>query len=133
MRKIILAGAILIAGLTVGACGSNSSTPSVPQTPATAAQAPSGDQAFLGAIDGQGNFGNLSQSDLIGLAKAACSDFDNGYTAEQVAQDAVDAVNNNPSLGLGYKDIGIIVGAGVVTYCPQYTAPLQAWVNTVGQ
>ena len=122
MKKIILTCAILVTGLSVAACGASGVTSNSPTA--------SPDQSYLNALLSQPDFANMKSSDLIGLGKAACGDFNIGYGPAQVAQDGINAVDANPGLGITYQDIGFLIGDAVANYCPQYTAETQSWANS---
>ena len=135
MRKIIFAAAVLTASLTAAACGSSTSPSSTLSVTPTTQAAPSSnpDQAYLNELSTNSDFNGLPSSGLIGLGQAACADLNGGSTPLQVAQDGVNAINNNPGLGLTYSDIGFLIGAATVAYCPQYTNEMRAWAASVSQ
>lgn len=143
MKKVIAVAVIVAGGIVFAACGGGSSSPSTtdstagtfPTTtttfiPSTTQPTTGGTQGYLNEVQTQSDLANVSSSTLVSLGNAACGDFDNGYSVEQVAQDGLNAVEQNPGLGISDHDIGFIIGAAVVNICPQYTQEVQSYLNS---
>lgn len=65
---------------------------------------------------------SISDAQIIELGKAVCSAFDSGASAEEIA---VTILDNDFPAELG----GAVMGAGIVTYCPQYKGEMDALVE----
>lgn len=63
---------------------------------------------------------NTSNANLIRLAHSVCSAFDAGASWNDIVSMAMSSTSNvRVATALGY-----VVGAGVATYCPQYTGQI---------
>jgi hypothetical protein len=68
----------------------------------------------------------LSNSELLGLGDAACSDFEGGDSVQETINDAAAAVADN-SYGLDDQDMAVILVDATSTLCPTYEPQLQAY------
>jgi hypothetical protein len=101
------AGAVIALALFVTACGSPSPL------------ATERDQAFLNEVHGAAPdiAGYRSNSQLVSLGEAVCTDFQSGATVQQVA-DRIPLYEGQPALPS--DDLGAVMAAAVDQLCPKY-------------
>lgn len=77
------------------------------------------DQAFLNEVHGAAPdiASYRSNSQLVGLGEAVCTDFQSGATAQEVG-DRIPLYEGRPSLPPG--DLGAVMTAAVDRLCPKY-------------
>ena len=79
------------------------------------ANADSADDAFLQTLTKSGiTWPNGSDSTMVKVGHAVCTDWSNGFTFEQTLADA------KKGLGIDDKPAAQIMGAATGVYCPQY-------------
>ncbi|MGC8628439.1 MAG: DUF732 domain-containing protein [Acidimicrobiales bacterium] len=105
--RLARAGAVIALALLVTACGSSSTL--------TAEK----EQAFLDEVHGAAPdiAGYRSNSQLVSLGEAVCTDFQSGATVQQVA-DRVPLYEGQPALPS--DDLGAVMAAAVDQLCPKY-------------
>lgn len=116
MRKCLILPVVAALALAVTACDPLDDTAEASHTPAPTTAPVENvvdpDSLFLAVIDDE--IPGAGQAH-IRVAKAACEALDDGATIEQLI---VVALNSDSGLEPG--QIGTLLGAGVVAYCPEH-------------
>lgn len=81
---------------------------------APAASSADGDTAYLAALSAQGITWS-SDSTVIAVGHAVCTDWAGGNTLQQTYSDVRNALTN-----LSDDSVGFLIGAATAAYCPQY-------------
>lgn len=115
MKRFTAVFAAVLIVCSLGACSASSGSGG------------SADSQYLAAINSSSSdFAGIPDADLIELGHAACDDFAAGDSLNQVASDYNGAINKiGPNSGITIADGGILAGAGVNAYCPQYDNQIQ--------
>lgn len=131
MKRLLAAGAVVLALLTVGACGGSGDDliyHSDPPKTSVGASSPSPyydpssvdpalkRQLFLQTVR-SGEYGpqfsSISDDVLVELVQSTCDALDRGATATQLSEAGINS-------GFTPQQVGWVLGAGVAAYCPEY-------------
>lgn len=87
------------------------------------------DTQYLNEVDGQGgNLPSLSDSVLLSVGNAACSDFEGGNSVAETINDAASGAANN-SYGIDDQDMAVILLAATSVLCPAYGPQMEAYLD----
>jgi Protein of unknown function (DUF732) len=93
---------------------------------------PTADTQYLNEVDEQGgNLPSMSDSVLLSVGNAACSDFEDGNSVAETINDAASGAANN-SYGIDDQDMAVILLAATSILCPAYGPQMQAYLNGNG-
>lgn len=121
---ITVAPSTSAAAPTTSAATSEATTSAAPTTEASSSDTSLPDPAILASIfpsyvrDHVSGLGSASDDSLSKLGHAVCSDFEQGNTFLQTAQDVID------SLKVSDYEGGEFTGAAIAAYCPQFKSKI---------
>lgn len=134
-RTIAIAAAIAFSILSLSACSSSSSEPNppadnfyseppVPEIPATTPE-----EDFITTLRSFDNYiiAVTDDYELIKLGNQTCSILDMGYTIQDIMNELV--YNSSLSTEEDFEFAGLIVGAGVRHFCPEYITEVEAFLS----
>lgn len=122
---------VIIAATSAG--GHQDATSSDYSAPRPAATTPpTANQAFLADLEANDPEATSEGDTMtIRLGHDVCTDFANGFSAQNVMEDAASAAGTVDST-LSDDDMGAIVAAAVTDLCTQYKPQIEAWRQANG-
>lgn len=128
-NKLIAGSLIALSALFLTGCSSSSEPAPVVTKTVTAEPELTPEQEYIENIRSFGNYyvDNNSDADLISLGQQACTVLDSGYTIEDLVNQFV--YDSNLSGDEQFEFVGIIIGAGVRHFCPEYITEVQAYLT----
>lgn len=131
IKKYIIAGgavvALVLAGIVGGSISSNNSAKETPTPDYTVVEPEpvepiSLDEQYLFAVHYADNYivESNTDADLIAIGKQTCDTLDTGLTVQDLMFALVADADGSESDAY-WEFAGIIIGAGVATYCPEYS------------
>lgn len=129
MNKKILLAILPITALLLTGCSSGTAEPTATKTVYTQPELTTDEQFLIQVRSTYNQYAVASSdSDLIALAHQTCDIFDMGYTVDDIVNQLISS--GNFTTQDEFEFAGLVVGAGVKYYCPEYISVLQDYMSS---